>query len=469
MSRRLPLLVCTIVVCLLAGTAFWRRASVDPSLLVTVRRGSLTAQLTTSGILKPIQSITYRSPLAGRETEITELVAEGTRVDEGDLLVRLDTTDLQREVERVRQDVRQSQIDLQVAEIDRQEAEAAVKSVAEGEGALSVDEARTRLQLVQKKVDRLRQEYEQLKPLLEKGFITREELKRTADELEQSEEELTLVRKRADVVVGLTHPRDQQRAQLQLAQKQASLENARARAQEAQARFKQLVDQVENCRIYARRPGMVVYEELLTASPRRKIRVGDRVTASQGLVTIPEVNRMVMETSVSEAEMHRVRPSQPAAIRVEAFPDLRLTGRVTRVGSLARASADRPFEDKRFDLVVELDPTDADLRPEMTARADIVVGTRTAVLVVPVNAVFEQQDSMVCHVVRPLGIETRRVELGESNDAIVEVTSGLNDGDQVMLTDPGRAATSAPPAAGAGQRQDRAHGGRGASNVLQPR
>src|SRR6185295_1484972 len=469
MNRRLSFVVCAVAVCLLAGSAFWRGTSVDPSLVARVRKGSLTAQLTAGGILKPIQSITYRSPLAGREAEITELVAEGTRVNEGDLLLRLDTTDLQREVERVRQDVRQSQVDLQVAEIDRQEAAAAVKSVAEGEGALGVEEARTRLQLAEKKAERLRHEHEQLLPLMEKGFITREELKRTADQLEQSEEELALARKRADVVIGLTHPREKQRAQLQLAQKEASLENARAKAQEAQARLKQLVDQVENCSIYARRPGMVVYEEFLNANPRRKIRVGDRVTGSQGLVTIPEVNRMVMEASVSEAEVHRVRPSQPATIRVEAFPHLRLSGKVTRVGSLARASADRPYEDKRFDLIVELDSTDADLRPEMTARADIVVGTRTDVLVVPVNAVFAQQDGTVCHVVRPLGIETRRVELGESNDLMVEVVSGLSDGERVTLTDPGRAATPAAPAGGIGQRQDRALGGRGAGHALQPR
>ena len=176
-------LLAALVVSLVAGTAFWRRASVDPSLVATARKGPLTAQLTTSGILKPMQSITYRSPLAGREAEITELAAEGTRVNEGDLLVRLDTTDLQREGARARQDVRQSQVDLQVAEIEHQEAGAAVRSVAEGEGALGVEEARARLQAVQKKVERLRHEHEQLKPLLEKGFITREELKRTADEL----------------------------------------------------------------------------------------------------------------------------------------------------------------------------------------------------------------------------------------------------------------------------------------------
>ena len=117
-----------------------------------MKKGSLTAQLTTSGILRPSQSITYRSPLAGREVEIIELVPEGTRVNEGDLILRLDTTELQRDLERGRQEVRQSELDLQVADIERQESEAAVKSVSEGEGALSVEEARTRLQLAQKKV-----------------------------------------------------------------------------------------------------------------------------------------------------------------------------------------------------------------------------------------------------------------------------------------------------------------------------
>src|SRR5439155_7858063 len=187
-------------------------------------------------------------------------------------------TDLQRDVERARQEVRQSQIDLQVAQIEHEEAEAAVKSVSEGEGALGVEEARTRLQLATKKAERLREEYGQLKPLLDKGFLTREELKRTAESLDQAEEDLTLARKRTSILVELTHPRDKQHATLQLAQRESQLENARTKAAEAQVRLTLLARQVEDCSLYARRPGMVVYEEFLSASPRRKIRVGDRVT-----------------------------------------------------------------------------------------------------------------------------------------------------------------------------------------------
>jgi len=442
---RVAVTVSVLVAAALAAAALWNRAAADPALVATISRGTLTATLTTSGTLKPIQSITYRSPLAGRETEIVELVAEGTRVRAGDLLVRFDTTDLERDLARAKQEVAQARMDLVVAEIEKKEAEAAVQGVAEGEGALAVEEAKTRLQLAQKKVDRLRQEHDQLKPLLDNGFITREELKKTADELEQGEEDLALAKKRADVVIGLNHPRDAQHAALQLAQRESQLENARIKALEADARLQLLLGQLENCRVVARRPGLVVYEEFLNANPRRKIRVGDRVSASQGVITIPEVNRMLLEASVSEAEVHRVNAGEAASIRVEAFPGQMVSGTVARVGTLARAAADRPFDEKRFDLIIEVAPTDLELRPEMTARADITVGTRANVLLAPVNTVFDEKGITVVHVRRGGGIETRRVRVGEGNDTVVEILSGVAEGDEVTLTAP-----SAPvPAGGA--------------------
>jgi HlyD family secretion protein len=190
------------------------------------------------------------------------------------------------------------------------------------------------------------------------------------------------------------------------------------------------------------------------------------VTGSQGLVTIPEVNRMALEASVSEAEVHRVQVGQSAIVRVEAFADARLPGTVTRIGTLARALADRPIEDKRFDLIVELGPTDVDLRPEMTARADIVVGTRPDVLLVPVNAIFERQGRFVAHVVGPQGTETREVDLGESNDVLVEVTTGLHEGEQVALTDRD---TVTPDAAAAPAITGRERSINREVNALQPR
>ena len=247
--------------------------------------------MSVAGILKPASSITYRSPLSGRETEITALAPEGVLVNEGDLVARLDTSELEAELLRAVQDARQAEV----------------------------------------------QEYQGLKPLLEKGFVTRDEFERSAAELEQAEAELALARRKAEIQVSRTRPREEQRAQLQLAQKGAQIENARARVRETAGRVAQLRQQIAGCSMYARAGGLVVYEDFLGASPRRKVRVGDRATASQGLVTIPEVARMVVEASVPEGEVHRVSAGQPATVRLDAFPGLVLTGRVSRVGPRRRA------------------------------------------------------------------------------------------------------------------------------------
>lgn len=444
----LPTIVITaIAVVLIAVVALWSRTDVSSTLSAVATRGPLTVVLTTAGTLKPTESLTYRSPVIGRELEIAALAPEGSRVKAGDLLIRLNANELQRDADRARQELRQLQLDLQLAHGERQDAEGLVQSVTEGEGVLAVEEARTRLQLAQLKAERLRSEFEEYKPLMQKGFITREELARTESEATQATEELALARRRADVVERLAHPREKQRAALQLAQKTSQLEHVVGRVQDAEVRLNELNAMIEQSTIYARGPGLVVYEELLNSSPRRKIRVGDRVTPTQGLITIPDVARMIVESSVSEAELHRVKPGQPAVVRLEAYPDLRLNGIVARVGTLATSSSAQGLDDKRFDLVIDLAASAADLRPEMTARADIVVGAKDDVLRVPVAAVFQRQGAFVVYMAN--GGDTRAVEVGEANDQFVEILSGLAEGDRVLLTD---AASEDSGGAGAGSR-----------------
>lgn len=437
--------VLAVLALILATVTFSTRSSGDATFAATVRRGTLEIRLTETGTLRPVESITYRSPLAGRETEVMFLAPEGTRVQEGDQVVRLDTTRLEEDLERVVQAQRQAEVQLQVAEAEREEALAGLESVTEGERALEVDEARANLSLAEKQLERLRREYAGLVPLIDKGYITRDELDRSALELEQAEVTIEMTRRKAELLTERTYPREQQRARLQLARREAEVQNARLRLTQASGQVRALRRALEACQIYARRPGLVVYEEYLAANPRRKVRVGDRVTASQGLVTIPEVNRMLVESSIREADVHRVGAGLPASVRVDAFPDLRLTGRVASVGTLARSSRGRSLDEKRFDLVVELDETTAELRPEMTARVEVLVGEREDVLLLPANAVFERDGVWVTHTLHGWGTETRPVEVGESNDFEVEIVAGLDAGDRVSLTDLGSETAGAGP------------------------
>ena len=171
----------------------------------------------------------------------------------------------------------------------------------------------------------------------------------------------------------------------------------------------------------------------MASSPRRKVRLGDRVTPSQAIARVVEVGRMLVDTSVPERVVHRVRPGQPVTVLLEAFPDLRLSGRVMAIGVLARTARDGMAEAKRFDVTVELDPTTAELRPEMTARVDIRVGERRDVVRLPVSALFERDGLILVNVRRGGRVEARQVELGEQNPRFVEVLAGVAEGERVML------------------------------------
>ena len=169
-------------------------------------------------------------------------------------------------------------------------------------------------------------------------------------------------------MVQLSHPREQKRAALAAgAEGRAARARAHAGARKPQLRVNLLTRLIEGCTIRARGPGMVVYEEnpereSAPQAARRRSRVrhpGHRHHSRSQ----PHAGRGFGQRGGSASRQGR--PAR-ATMRVEAFPDLRLTGKVTRVGTLASASAARPFDDKRFDLIITLDPTTAELRPEMT-------------------------------------------------------------------------------------------------------
>ena len=404
-----------------------------PELAWTVDRGNLVVELIAPGTLRAAGSVTYRSPVNGRELEIVELVPEGTRVEAGDLVARLETRDLEGDLRQARDSVSDVEFARQVADLELLEATAEHDSMVDGEGALTLEESRTSLTLTEKKVARLRREVANLEPLLEQGFITRDELDRSAAELETAEADLSMARRRADVLLEQTHPLNHRRAELLLAQKRTQRDGANRRLSAARRRVAEIAALIERCAIHAESSGLVVYEEFMASSPRRKIRLGDRVTPSQAIARVVEVNRMLVDTSVPERAVHRVRPGQPVAVRLEAFPDLRLSGRVLAIGVLARTARDGMAESKRFDVTVELDPAGAELRPEMTARVDIRVGERRDVVRLPVSALFERDGLTLVNVRRGGRVEARQVELGEQNPRFAEVLAGVSEGESVML------------------------------------
>ncbi len=418
-----------------SGFGFFARGSQphdDASAIV--RRGSLVVTVTEAGILRAASSVTFRSPAEGRELEITWLAAEGSQVREGDLLASLDTTELRVELDRATQSARQAAMELAAARVEREEAALTLRGVTEGAGLLAVEEGRTELQLLQSRARRLRDEQQRLQPLLAKGYVTREEFDRSGSEADEAEARAILGERAFRVLVERTHPATVESAHLQLARRDAQIANLIPRLEAARGYTGSLADLIRRCSIRATHPGLVMYEENVSVMPRRKIRVGDRITPSQGVVTLPDLRHMSVESSVRESDVRRITPGQRVRVTLDAFPEMELAGTVLRIGALARGSGSDG--ETRFDVAIDLAPATIPLRPAMNARVDIIVAERRNALLVPVNAVFQSHGDAVCYIVRRRSIERRVVRTGASNAVDIEITSGLEPAERVSLVAP---------------------------------
>ncbi len=90
---------------------------------------------------------------------------------------------------------------------------------------------------------------------------------------------------------------------------------------------------------------------------------------------------------------------------------------------------------KVFDIEVTVDGSDEQLKPGMSALCKIITGTVPDVLYVPLEAVFENNDTTVVYV-KGHGFEQQVVKVGKKNNDYIIIEEGLSEGDQVALRDP---------------------------------
>jgi HlyD family secretion protein len=292
-----------------------------------------------------------------------------------------------------------------------------------------------------------------LRPLLAEGFITRQELERSEQAVARADEELALARRRRDSLLDFGRPLEvsqarsealltkeslrqlESAANFRLEQKKAAIDSAESRIQEAAAKLALAQQQLARCEVRADVPGIVVYRDVFHGSEQRKPQVGDQVWANQPLLILPDITKMVVETKVRETDIHKVERNQNVVVRVQAYPDLKLSGKVTLVGTLAQEERDRRGT-KFFGVTVEIKESDGRLRPGMTARVEIQVEERAQALWVPLEAVFEKDGRSIVYVMGRGATRPREVALGPSNQDFVVVEKGLRKGERVALRDP---------------------------------
>jgi HlyD family secretion protein len=439
--------------------------------LAEVREGPFRITIVERGTLQALRSVSYASAIQSNQAKIVAMVEEGKMVRKGDLLILFDSAPFEEEIRRSQAQLAEAEADLEKARQDQklqaiqnqeelaaarqrvEKSDLQLKDAQEGKGQLREEEASLAVAAAERELQKATTSLEDLKPMLSEGFITRQELERAEQQVDKAREELALAKKRQQSLLGFERPLEMSQARSdalltkeslrqlgsaaasRLEQRRAAVAAAESRIQEAASKLALARQQLARTEVRADVPGIVVHREVFFGSERRKPQVGDQVWANQPLLILPDVSRMVVETSVRETDIHKVERNQRVDIRVQAYPDLKLTGTVSLVGTLAQEEKERRGS-KFFSVTVQVNESEPRLRPGMTARVEIQAEERGRALAVPIDAVFEKEGRAVCYVLERRGLRSREVLLGPSNSDHVVVERGLRPGERVALRDP---------------------------------
>jgi RND family efflux transporter MFP subunit len=354
-------------------------------------------------------------------------------------------------------DIAKAKLDLTIAELDREKY---LKSDYEVE----VNKKKGAIALAKRDLEEAQEKVRYYRNFVKKGFGTPEQLRLREAEvmkdeyaLKTGEEEfqglITYTRKKEETE-RTAKAEDAKRALARatstgdaaIAEAQSDLEAAEVTANLEKSSLDRAKRQLDRCILKAPQDGILVYAKDRPWDPNSRIQAGAMVFYQQNIFSLPDLANMQVKVKIHESMIKKIKAGQKAEIQLDALPNKVLHGTVIDVATLAD---NRGFWDERgvkeYVTTVRIDdlPGDAGLKPGMTAEVKILVAELPGVLLVPVQAVAQQDGKHYAYVVGPSGVEKREVSVGENNEKLVEIKSGLSEGEQVALDTRARLAAEA--------------------------
>ncbi len=314
------------------------------------------------------------------------------------------------------------------------------------------------IELANEEVTLARNTLEWTNKLLEKGYVTKDEaeadalsLKRKGIELERTQTELDLfmrydfAKNTEKLLSDYTEAKkEMERIRISCKGKEdKALDDVSAKEQNLeihQVKLEKYKTQIENCTIYATKPGLVVYANLNQGNrgASNPIQEGTSVKENQEILTIPDLDNMGVEVKMMEGSNHMIKKGMQAIVQIDRDETLQIGGEVISVSSVAD-SADIFRGNPQPTYPTEIEISDAakyELKPGMSAKVTILVQELKDVISVPLPAIQIYKGKSVCYVKAGGSYKCVLVELGASNIDRVYVKQGLAEGDKILLREP---------------------------------
>lgn len=371
------------------------------NLTVKVKKGDFISEVVTSGeaqsnSLKKIKGPGNLRKFKIRDIKIQDLIAEGTVVNEGDYVGRLDPSNVNEQI-----------IDAKL------NLETAVSKYTQQQ----LDTTLT-----------LKQERNSIKDL--KFSIEETEL-----ELKQSIYEPPATIKKLEInLEKLTRDLKERDENYQIKKKQANAKMVEVGTELSKIR-KQLTDLTELLKsftIYSDSKGMLTYVKNWDGSKKK---VGSTISPwDPSIANLPDLTKMESKTYANEVDIRKIKKGLEVKIGFDAFPELQLPGIVTDVANVGEKK--RGSDIKVFQVMIKIKENNDNVRPGMTTSNIIITNEKKDVLSVPIEAIFSKDSISYVYAKSGFSITKKQVELGDSNNDEVIILKGLTDKDVVYLNKP---------------------------------
>jgi multidrug resistance efflux pump len=380
-------------------------AAVETVPTARAARGAIAATRRLAGSINAGRFVNIAAPVLhapdqGRGLTLTFLAASGTRVKEGDVVAELDTADVMEHVDDVKADVAQSALD-----IKRRKAQYIAQLESLGQ----------RLRVCKANLEKARQDLRafDVKPA-------------------QQQEYLVLAVKEAQ----LEYDEVSKQIPLTDERQSADLRIYELSYQHQVHHLHQHEEDLQRCKIRSPLAGMVVLQTVYRAGQMYQIRLGDRLSPGQPFMRVVDPDSMQLEAAMSQTETELMRLGQQATVRFDAFPDIVVRGHVASLGAMAYNPRRINYWVRRVQIRIALDEQDDRVIPDLTASADVAYADPARGIVVPREAVVENDGKLVVYVKHEARFTPQPVEIAGVTDTQVAIARGIQEGDEVALKVP---------------------------------
>jgi len=395
----------------------------------------------------------------GRGTEVAEVLVRSGMVRKGDVILRLDTTDIDEAIEDAATALSEKKTQLEIASRNRIVEDEAMKISME-RSEKSDERAQRNLQLFEQfraemmkqrkqmslewsqyRVDDADEELTQLQEMY--GGTTLADrtkdivLNRAKRSLDQSQRNLVMEKTEDKLFKKYEFPEREQDIRDSARWEHTNLEHARVRQQlslmrrdldiaKEQRSLEDLRERLEELK--ADRDRFVVKAPIDGILTRIDLETGDSVSMQQNLAQVHDPTRMALKGTIDATDLNIISEGMKVQIDVPAFPGLELDGTIQSIGLIGSPSG----KSTSFPIEVDLASQDDRLRIGLACSASATKSLRN-VLSIPMDAVQRDDGRSFVKIKRGENMVEQDVVLGLDNGTSIVVLRGLKAGDEVVI------------------------------------